>query len=68
MQPGPTTHFISSSGHSVHPAPISNTAKPMASGVDDLATTVLAVAVSALHQVQEQSGTAGTMAEWSVVL
>ena len=40
----------------------------MASGADDLATTVLAVAVSVLHQVQEQSRTASTMADWSVVL
>ena len=62
----PSHVIISNSGHSLHPAPISNTAKPMA--VDDLATTVLAMTVSALHQVQEQSRTARTMAEWSLVL
>ena len=33
------SHVISSSGHSLHPAPIPHTAKPMASGVDDLGTT-----------------------------
>ena len=68
---GATTgsHVISSSGHSLHPAPIPHTAKPMASGVDDLATTALTVALSALHQLQEeQIRTARTRAALYVAL
>ena len=50
-------------------APRDSTASSMASGCDDLQpATVLSVAVSALHQVQQQSRQHRTMAQWEAVL